>query len=243
MRRPAWLVLALGIGLGGGAQAGRTHFGWLYGTDTLPERGVELESWVQDQGGLGTIDQTWLWWAPVFGVTDRLELALPVEWSWSRDDTKTATRFERFGAELRWRLVDPDPVEAGPFAALLRLGVKRVVSARNSVRFEGGVVLALDVGPARLAADLGATYQVDKDGTHALTATPMAGVSVAVTDELRVGAELVTALQVDDNPALSWVAAGPNLSYTHGRAWISGSFLIGIHNIDLAPRLTWGIGF
>jgi hypothetical protein len=243
MRRPTWLVIAFGISLGGRAHAGQTHFGWLYGTDTLPQRGVEIVSWVEDQTGLGTLDQTWLAWGPIFGLTDRLELALPVELLWVRDETKTATRLERFGAEVRWRLTDPDPVEGGPFTPLLRLGVKRIVAARNTVRFEGGVVLALDVGPARLAADLGAVVQVDDAGHHMSTATPMAGVSVAVVPELRVGAEVVTALQLGDSNALTWVAAGPNLSVTLGRSWISGAFLIGLYQIDLAPRLNWGIAF
>ena len=58
------------------ARAGRTHFGWLYGTTTLPERTVELESWFLEETGKGDdrLDEALLWWGPVVGLTDELEL-------------------------------------------------------------------------------------------------------------------------------------------------------------------------
>jgi hypothetical protein len=234
------------VGAAGSAHAGRTRFAWLYDAETVPQRGVELETWLQETEGRGAagIDETLLWWAPVIGLTDRVELVLPVELLWTRSAGASQTRLERFGAEVRWRLVDPDPVEAGPFAPLLRLAVKRLVNERNSVRLEGGAVLALDVGPARLVADLEAVVTIDGDQKKALVqALPGAGVSFAVAGELRLGVEATSVLQLSDTPAPSWVAVGPDLSFTHGRSWLSAAVLIGVHHIDLAPRLVWAIAF
>src|SRR5215470_14351616 len=76
----------------GPAFAGRTRFGWITDTETIPQRAVELESWVLEQDGKGAdgvpkTDQTLVWWAPVIGLTDRLELALPVEIAFNRTAT------------------------------------------------------------------------------------------------------------------------------------------------------------
>ena len=244
------LVLAVVIvGLvGGTANAGRTRFGWLSDTETIPQRGVELQSWVHEMDGKGdsdatATDQTLVWWAPIIGITDRLELALPVETAFTRTATTSSTQILRFGAELRWRLVDADPVEAGPFAALIRVAAKRPVTARDVARFEGELVFSYDAGPVHLVVDGGSIFDINTDtnGTSVLI-RPGAGASIEVTNELRVGAEVFSELQVD-GPGTSWVGAGPNVSYTHGRSWVSGSFLIGIEHIDLAPRVIWAIAF
>lgn len=227
------------------ALAGRTRFGWITDTETLPQRAVELESWVLEQDGKGdpATDQTLVWWAPVIGLTDRIELALPVEIAFNRTATTSSTQLLRFGAEVRWRLVDPDPVEAGPFAALLRFAAKRPVTARDVGRFEGELVLSCDVGPVHIGADGTAIFDVSTgDGGTAILVRPGVGLSVQAVGELRVGAEIFAEIQARGT-GTSWVAAGPNVAFSHGRSWLSGAFLIGIEHIDLAPRLIWAIAF
>ena len=58
---------------------------------------------------------------------------------------------------------------------------------------------------------------------------------------LRFGAEATSEIKKDG----SWYAAGPNMSWTHGRFWISGAFTVGLvqDRIHTAPRLQWGIAF
>src|ERR1044071_8577310 len=109
------------------AHAGRTRFGWLYDTETVPERGVELETWMLEEDGKGSppVDESSLWWARVSGVTDGVELAFPLEVSFAGDAMGSRTDLSRFGAEIRWRLTSPDPAESGPFSALVRLAAKR----------------------------------------------------------------------------------------------------------------------
>ena len=49
----AWVVALATIAIGhGSASAGRTYYGWLYGTEVMPERGVELQTWVLEKDNL-----------------------------------------------------------------------------------------------------------------------------------------------------------------------------------------------
>jgi len=227
------------------AEAGRTHFGWLSDTETVPQRGVELQSWLLEQDGRGDppTDQTVIWWAPVYGLTDRVELALPIELAFTRTGTTQTTQLLRFGAEVRWRLVDADPAEAGPFAALIRLAVKRPVAARNIVRAESELVLSYDAGPVHLGADVGGIFDFNTDGGDpAIIVRPGVGLSVLVAGELRLGAEAFGEIQAQ-GPGTTWYGVGPNFALTHGRSWLSGAFLIGLEHIDVAPRVVWAIAF
>src|SRR6267154_638100 len=113
------------------AGAGRTHFGWQYGTELNPERGVEVETWIIDMHRLnkagGTVDdETGFWWGIVVAVSEHVELAIPIEAEYvdNRDPANPpATNFIRFGGEVRWRPQSPDPIEAGPLTNLFRFGV------------------------------------------------------------------------------------------------------------------------
>ena len=228
------------------AHAGRSRFGWLFDTETIPQRGVEVETWYLEEDGKGDpdVDESKVLWQPVIGVTDRLELAFPLELAFERETNAADTALERFGAELRWRLTDPDPVERGPFAPLLRLGAKRLIGERDLLRLEANVVLSLDAGPVHLAMDLGAVGEVDPiEGTALYEARPGAGASVRVIGELRLGAEFYGEIGLGDHPGVDWYSLGPNVAWTHGRFWLSGSFPIGLKNIDAAPRVNLAIAF
>src|SRR3989442_1515851 len=114
-----WVRVALiaALSLSNRASAGRTSFGQLFYTETLPQRGVELETWVLEENKANGVEETRLWWSPVVGVTDRLELALPIEFLYSTE-RGGSTSLDRFGADVRLRLTNPDPVESGPASAL-----------------------------------------------------------------------------------------------------------------------------
>jgi hypothetical protein len=232
------LVLAVAVP----AQAGRSRFGWLYDSETLPVRAVELENWVQEEDGKAGEDETLIWWAPVVGLSNRIELAIPIELSLTETATTSSARIERYGAEVRWRLNEPDPVEAGPFGALLRFAVKRQAAEHDTVRLEGDAVVTVDDGPLRVAIDMGAVVEATKHDS-ALELKPGAGVSLRVAGELRLGAEGLAELHPGENNEVNWVAVGPNLAFVHGRFWLSAAFLIGVKDIDYVPRLNWAIQF
>jgi len=229
----------------GSAAAGRNHFGWLYDTDVDPEGTVELETWVLEEDGAGdaSTDETRVWWAPTIGVTDQLELALPIELRWFdlNDDTGPHTALSRFGVEARWRLVSSDPVEAPPVVPLLRFAAKRMVDERHGARLEADAVVAYDAGPVHAAVDLGGSIEI-VEGEDDIDVYPAAGVSVEVIEDLRVGGEVFGELVPREGDE-SWLAVGPDLAWTRGRFWLSAAFGIGVLGIDAAPRLNWGIAF
>lgn len=232
------------------AHAGRTYYGWLYGTEVVPERGVELQTWVQDENDKYSSrnKETWLAWGPLVGITDELELGLPVELEWadvpmsdSMPGRRVSFTFKRFGIEARYRLAPPDPVEAPALVPLVRVAVKRDVTARSNVRIEGDAVVSYQAGTLQILADVGFTGDLASSASH-LELHPGVGVSVAATSELRVGAEAYSELSLDTR-AESWAMVGPDLSWTHGRFWVSGAFGIGLYRVQVAPRVIWGIAF
>lgn len=230
------------------AHAGRSFYSWLYGTEVMPERGVELQSWIQEEDDKYTsrVDEAWLAWSAQAGVTDQLELGLPVELQWldapSRADPTVRTRsftIRRFGIEARYRLVSPDPVEAPAVAPLIRIAVKRDIVGSEEVRIEGDAVVSFEAGRLHALVDLG--FSGDLSGSSHFELHPGAGVSFAVTDELRVGAEVYAEVSLDVRE--SWATAGPDLSWTHGRFWLTAALGLGLHHVQVAPRVIWGIAF
>jgi hypothetical protein len=229
------------------AHAGRTFYGWLYGSEVMPERGVELQSWITEQNFEGREYNEWLFSAQV-GITDQLELGLPLEFEWFRDPSMTppaGTRFAEYGIEARYRFVTQDPVDAPAFVPLVRVGVMRPITERRIVQPEIDLVLSYETGVVQLLVDLGfyAELDVGDNGGNEFVFRPGAGVSVLVApdQDLRLGAEVMAEIGEGDE----WVIAGPNLAWTHGRFWISGAFGIGLNQsvINTAPRVQWGIAF
>jgi hypothetical protein len=138
--------------------AGLSRFGWLLDTDVVPERAVELQQWTAEEGQQGATnhDETTLAWAPVVGITDRVEVALPVEWTWqAADGVSSRTAFSRFGAELRWRLVTNDPVEAPAFAPLVRVAVNRIVTERDALEVAADLVGSYHCGRIHVVGNAG----------------------------------------------------------------------------------------
>jgi hypothetical protein len=228
----------------GTAGAGVTPYGWLYGTDVIPERGAEIQTWIAEENGKASSAarrDTALLWDAVVGITDRLELALPIELLWREGDGEAPElSLRRYGAEARYRFVSQDPVEASPLAPLVRVAVKRDVTVRDRMRAEADVVASYRAGRVHALVDLGVTGDIGRDSHFELH--PGAGVSIEIAHGLRLGAEAYAELSFDDETA-SWAAVGPNLAWTHGRFWLAAAFGIGVYQIDTAPRVVWGILF
>lgn len=248
--RTALAFLLVACVLPRSAHAGRNIYGWLFGSEVLPERGVELQSWIWDENDkYGRRNrETWILWAPAVGVTDQLEISLPVELAWidtlSTTDPAVDTvsfTFKRFGIEARYRFASPDPAEASALVPLLRLAVKRDVTNRDNVRLEGDAVATYDAGAVQAVIDVGIVGDVNSTSQH-FEARPGAGISYAATPELRIGAEVYSELSLDQGSE-SWASAGPNLSWTHGRFWLSGTVGYGVYHVKIASRVMWGIAF
>lgn len=212
----------------------------------MPERGAELQTWIDEENGRDPSDihrTTWGFQALV-GVTDQLELALPLEFLWRDSDlSEPSFTFSQFGVEARYRFVSSDPVDAPPFAPLVRVAVQRDVIVRDLVLVEADLVASTttESGSVHALVDLGVSAGLTPDD-QIFVLRPGLGVSFKVVGDLRLGAEAFAELNLESK-ATSWAAAGPNLAWSHGRFWLSAAMGIGIYHIETAPRVQWGIAF
>src|SRR5262245_35117444 len=158
MRWPALVAFTLAALASHAASAGRTHFAWLYGSELVPERGTEVETWIVEENKKGDNkrDETSFWWAPVFSVSQHLELAITIEAAYENEhDGNAGVHFSRWGGAVRYRPRSPDPVDAGPFATLFRVGAKRLIEDRAGVRLEADLVASVSGGRLFAEVDLG----------------------------------------------------------------------------------------
>jgi hypothetical protein len=245
------LVLAVALlavpGAPGTARAGRTFYGWLYGTEVMPERGAEIQSFVAEenrQSAAANESETDWWLSPAIGINDQLELLLPIEMDWTVSDVQ-GPRFAlvNFGGEVRYRFVTSDPTDKPPLVPLIRFAVKRQVTGPRDVwQPEADLVASYDLGRTQLLADVGAVGEISENAQH-FELRPGAGVSVLAAGEVRFGAEVFAEIALDNNGDGSWVAAGPNIAWSHGRTWLSAAYGIGLFHIRDAPKFNWGIAF
>jgi hypothetical protein len=223
------------------SHAGRTHFAWSYGTDVIPERGTELETWILEENKKGddNVDETAFWWGVVFALTAHVEMAITTEAKFEKSMVEeSGVHFTRWGGEVRYRPQSPDPVDAGPFATLFRLGAKRLIEDRAGIRMEGNVVASYTTGRVITALDAGVIFQ-HTPGENEVELRPGAGISVRAVDDLRFGVEGYAEVVLNGG-GTTWVTIGPTISLTHGRFWGAATYGIGLVGIRDAPRLTFG---
>ncbi|MDQ3338717.1 MAG: hypothetical protein M4D80_26425 [Myxococcota bacterium] len=240
MHRIAAGLLALLLG-GATAHAGRTHFGWSYGTDVIPERGTELEWWILEENKEGDTnkDETAFWWGLLFALSPHWEIGITTEAQFEKSDVEEPdVRFTRWGGELRYRPQSPDPIDAGPFATKFRIGVKRLIEERAGIRGEADVIASYTSGRVHVAADLGViAIRLPEDEEVELR--PSGGVSVRVVQDFRIGVETYAEVPVVGEDSAWWVV-GPTVSLTSGRFWGAATYGVGILGIRDAPRITFG---
>jgi hypothetical protein len=236
MRR---LVLALLL-FSSPAYAGRTLYGWLLETDTVPAGGLEIETSIFEQDNLGPYHErsTSLLWTPAIGLTDCLELAVPVELvTRTQDDAAPWSGIGRYGAELRYRFLRGVP----GLRPLARFALSRNVAIQSQLRTEVELAASYDYDRFEVEADLGGVLDLNFGHPHQ-ELRPGIGASVLVNDELRLGAELYAQHSRDATTA-SWAVLGPDVAWVRGRFWLSGVLGVGIAHITAAPRLNIGMAW
>jgi hypothetical protein len=224
------------------AEAGRTHFAWLYGTDIVPERGTEVETWIFEENGEGDTKEheTAFWWGPVMALTPHLEFAISIEAEYKNDRMGNAgPDFTRWGGEFRYRLQSPDAIDAGPFATKFRVGAKRPIRDRSAYQLEADVIASYQKGRVFALIDIGGVTERSPTANETQL-RPGAGVSIRATKELRFGVESYGELLVEGE-GTSWYVVGPTISLTSGRFWGAASYGIGVLGIRDAPRVTFGL--
>ena len=233
----------------GTASAGRTFYGWLQGSETMPERGAEIGTFISEENKLEDLDNlrdtTW-WIAPSIGINDQLELTLPIEFAWDRaDHTGPRSTMRSYAAELKYRFVTSDPVDKPAFAPAILVGVSRVVTgSRDGLEPHAMLIGTYEAGIVHAAINLGVAATVTP-GQQYYQAITGAGISIAATGDLRFGVETFGELALNNSSDgnYSWLAVGPDLAWTHGRTWVSAAYGIGVYKVRDAPKLNWGIAF
>src|SRR3712207_2634665 len=146
-------VLALAV-LPAPAEAGRRPFIWAWDTEIVPKGDVELEQWLWARapvpGVPGDRARYWIWWAPVFGLTQRLELAVPFQVL----ATSERTVLESFEADFRLRL-NPRGHE-GAWQPLVRFVYHHAIHTPFPPRLDANLVQSYETESGlRLVLDLG----------------------------------------------------------------------------------------
>ena len=239
--RAAFVLIALGL-LAGSAHAGFRTSAWSFDTRTVPERQAELELWITQlvSGPDGATGTTAVLLAPVIGITDQLELAIPLTAEYAR--ATDATQLTSWGIDARYRILPARPGQR--FSPLIRAGARRLVAKDDAFRLSADLVLGIDPMP-RLHIVLNAGVStITKPKT--IVAEYSAGIFYAVADDIRLGVDAFGTQELSaPGPTDGWFAAGPGVSLSHGRFWVAASVPFGITSKapDAMPRLIWALAF
>lgn len=254
MRAVRWIVVVTVLAVAGiprPAEAGRRAFIWAYDTEIVPKGDVELEQWLwartRAPGDTGQAASYWLWWAPVFGLSQRIELAVPFQVR----ATQELTRLDSIDADLRLRLRPRG--DDSPWQPLLRVAWHQAIHTTRPSRvdvnlvqsydWESGLHLALDLGAqVGSPAFRGEEGPVQWLGTYALGASyPVAG-----DGELRAALEAFGEIPLHGLTGGQHHFVGADLSWTFGRTWLTLGVLVGLTPLfpetpQFMPRFIWAV--
>ncbi|MFE8597664.1 hypothetical protein [Archangium violaceum] len=232
------------------AEAGRRPFIWVWDTEIVPKGDVELEQWLWAKSRApGVPERTsnyWVWWGPVFGLTQRLELAVPFQVLATRD----RTQLESFDADLRLRF-NPRGDDS-PWQGLLRVAYHHTIHTTQPSRLDANLVQSFETeGGLRLVLDLGAQVGLPalrgQEGPVRLLGTYAAGVSYPlVEDEWRASLEAFGEIPLQGIPGGQHHFVGADVAWTFGRTWVTLGVLVGLTPLfpetpQFMPRLIWAV--
>jgi hypothetical protein len=243
-------VLAVAV-LPAPAEAGRRPFIWVYDTEIVPKGDVELEQWLwaksRAPGNAERRSAYWIWWAPVFGLTQRLELAVPFQVLATHD----STRLDSFDADFRLRL-NPRGDDS-PWQPLVRVSYHQLIHGTGTSRVDANLVQSFQTeGGLRLVLDLGAQVGIPalrgQEGPLRLLGTYAAGASYPLSEdgELRASLEAFGEIPLQGLQAEQHHFVGADVAWTFGRTWVTLGVLVGLTPLfpdtpQFMPRLIWAV--
>jgi hypothetical protein len=232
------------------ASAGQRPFIWAYDTNIVSTGNIELEQWLwiegPQNGAANSNPEYWVWWGPVVGVTQHIEVAVPFQ----IHSAGTSTSLASFDADFRFRLFSQDDRDG--FQALLRVAWHQTIYNSPS-RFDFN--LSTSYGSAselHVVAEVGGQLPVTNVGVN----TPAIGtydVGVAYPllrslPALQVAAEAYGEVFFDwqiakgTSPNL-WV--GPVVAWSGGRYWATLGALVHLtptsQTSEYMTRLVWAV--
>jgi hypothetical protein len=243
----AWgFSVALAVGFP--AFAGRTSHLLAEESQTVPEGDVELEQWVWGEGRVPDRPNrpviTWIWWAPVIGVTPHLELGFPLQLVSGSE----ALELDSIGIDARYRFFPRQDDEGlqplvqvsyahplGPYGRLARLDVNVVAQygAPTQTQFT-----------ANVGGSFGLPFLSPTSDSADAFLTSAAGVSVPVLPQLRLAAELFDRAPLHAPSGTANVLyAGASIAWTHGPFWVTAGALFGLTSGSphVFPKVLWAV--
>lgn len=242
------------------ADAGRRAFLFLYDSEIVPEGDVELEQWWWSESRIARNNQGrpngrpaiyWIWSAPVFGLSNHLELALPLQIS----ATSNNTSLQEFSAEAYYRFFSRE--KDGGFQPLVRLAYHHAIRSGAPSSAEAEVVLAYGKpNELHLVANASALISLPWPDSQPPLPQPFdpsvgAGISypLAPTGEWRIATEFLAEFRVSSQStsnAFPRYFVGGALSWTRGRVWVTAGTMVGLTGLSSAsppfiPRLLWAV--
>ncbi|MSP55086.1 MAG: hypothetical protein EXR69_05710 [Myxococcales bacterium] len=230
------------------AWAGRKAFNRVFDNEVLPARVVEVQAQVTDTFGspAGT-DITAVWWAAAFGLSNTVEVSLPIKVTHVRiPETGAGSTFlDSYGADLRWRIAKKGtPPGFWRPVPLLRLIVEKPL-ATAAVNFEGDVVIGTELSKwVHSSAMIGVVSSSTAfTGEGSTKVTGGFGAVANLSGSWRAGGEVYAEVPLVPAGGVPTFTAGPDLSYTLGPFWVSAGSLFGFGDrrpYTASARLLWG---
>lgn len=226
------------------AHAARRAFTWVWDTEALNKGDLELEEWLWAPVHLpgSNASPGWIWFAPVYGLTQHVELAFP----WEAVVTPAGTQITDFVAEARIRLYDPNDDQAF-VRTLVRLFYQQnfahpLNAGRPQVPFGGGDVVVSfgDETRSHATIDVGITADLGFGSKVLVTQNLSVGYTHNITDEWRLGAEYFHQISIGSAvTGLRHFFAGPDIAFSRGQVWMTFGVLFGLTKTTplLMPRL------
>jgi len=239
------------------AEAGRRPFLFAYDSEIVPDGDVELEEWWWSESRIPTTEEHvgrsalyWFWFAPVFGLSNHLELALPFQIV----AASNTTAVQSFWVEGRYRFFPRE--KEGGFQPLVRFSYRQAIQARvapSSVDMD----LVVTYGKAtelHLSLDAGVSISLPwpENLPRPVTGTFSGGLAYPLSGEFRLSAEVLAEIQGNVASVPSNMSsfpryfAGGAVSWTRGRVWITAGTMVGLTGLSAAsppfiPRLLWAV--
>lgn len=195
----------------------------------------------------------WIWWGPVFGLSDHLELNVPFQaLGWGGH-----TALDSFEVDLRYRI--KSRLDHSAFQPLIRVAYHQPIGFRESPffatpRIDYNLVGSYDFGSGlHLDLDLGGRIGLgpftERHTNVFFQLTYDVGVSYPVSREVRVSLENLGEFPVanlEPGKAGPEEFVGPSVSWTHGPMWLTFGVMVGLtpllpHTPHFMPRLIWAV--
>jgi hypothetical protein len=219
------------------ARADRRSFIRSYEYATQPQGNLELELWndiqAPRQGGFaaaGTLHRLEL----EYGLTDRWDLALYHVFAQETGQF----RFDSWRAETRYRFAERG---VWPLDVLLYFELERPADFASPWEVEEKVILAKDIGPIGLVANLVASQKVLHAGEGRKLELDV-GARYEIVPQLRLAGEFWMVRESAGGISRMSYFAGPSISVATSKIWIQLGFGLGLGDTESSAQVRSVLG-